>query len=100
MITDSQSVKAAASVPAALRGHAGHAGGKEIYGRKRHVMVNSLGLLLTVRVTRADLTDRQAAADLQDRIAAVRFRTEEGARDRSQVIQHGRILTLNRLIRR
>ncbi|MFE4960679.1 IS5 family transposase [Streptomyces sp. NPDC056653] len=57
-IIDSQSVKAAASVPATSRGYDG---GKKINGRRRHVITDSLGLLLMVLVTAADVTDRQAA---------------------------------------
>lgn len=35
--------------------------GKKIYGRKRHVLVDTQGLLLAVRVHRASLPDRSAA---------------------------------------
>ncbi|MFD7408011.1 IS5 family transposase [Streptomyces sp. NPDC059866] len=64
-IIDSQSVKAAASVPSASRGYDG---GKKINGRKRHVIVDCLGLLLMVSVTAADVTDRQAARALLPRL--------------------------------
>ncbi|HEX6405219.1 MAG TPA: transposase [Pseudonocardiaceae bacterium] len=47
---DSQSVKAADTVGAATRGYDA---GKRINGRKRHLVVDSLGLLLTVIVTAA-----------------------------------------------
>ncbi|MFF0062107.1 IS5 family transposase [Streptomyces sp. NPDC005279] len=57
-IIDSQSVKGDASVPAASRGYDG---GKKINGRRRHVITDSLGLLLMVLVTAADVTDRRAA---------------------------------------
>lgn len=57
-IIDSQSVKAAASVPAASRGYDG---GKKINGRKRHVITDCLGMILMVMVTAANVTDRQAA---------------------------------------
>jgi transposase len=60
-IIDSQSVKAAASVPAASRGFDA---GKNINGRKRHLIVDSLGLLLMVLVTPADVTDREAACGM------------------------------------
>lgn len=46
-IIDSQSVKGAASVPASSRGFDG---GKKINGRKRHDIVDTLGLLLMVLV--------------------------------------------------
>jgi transposase len=52
-VIDSQSVKAAASVPAASRGYDG---GKKINGRRRHVITDSSGLLLMVLVTAADVT--------------------------------------------
>ncbi|MET7458525.1 transposase [Streptomyces sp. NPDC005574] len=39
----------------------GYDGGKKINGRRRHVITDSLGLLLMVWVTAADVTDRQAA---------------------------------------
>jgi transposase len=67
-IIDSQSVKAAACVPASSRGYDG---GKKINGRKRHIVVDCLGLLLAVMVTAANVTDRQAAVSL---LAAVRAR--------------------------
>jgi transposase len=46
-VIDSQSVKGAASVPAATRGYDG---GKKINGRRRHVITDCLGLLLMVLV--------------------------------------------------
>ncbi|MFC8424657.1 transposase [Streptomyces sp. NPDC057236] len=52
---DTQSVKAATSVPAASRGFDG---AKEVNGRERHIVVDALGLLLTVVVTAASATDR------------------------------------------
>ncbi|WP_280719786.1 IS5 family transposase [Kitasatospora sp. MAP5-34] len=70
-IIDSQSVKAAASVPAASRGFDG---GKLVNGRKRHVIVDCLGLLLMVLVTAADVTDRDAACGMLERLRS-RYRT-------------------------
>ncbi|MFJ2967576.1 IS5 family transposase [Streptomyces collinus] len=64
-VIDSQSVKGAASVPTASRGYDG---GKKINGRKRHVIMDCLGLLLLVLVTAADVTDRQAARALLPRL--------------------------------
>jgi transposase len=55
---DSQSVKAADTVGAQSRGYDA---GKRINGRKRHVVVDSLGLLLTVIVTAASVQDRDGA---------------------------------------
>ncbi|MGX9922826.1 transposase [Streptomyces sp. NPDC002248] len=57
-VVDSQSVKADAVVAADSRGFDG---GKLINGRKRHVVVDTLGLLLGVMVTSADIGDRAAA---------------------------------------
>jgi transposase len=55
---DSQSVKAADTVGGASRGYDG---GKKINGRKRHIAVDTLGLLLTVIVTAASVQDRDGA---------------------------------------
>jgi transposase len=55
---DSQSVKAADTVGAASRGYDG---GKKINGRKRHLAVDTLGLVLTVIVTAASVQDRDGA---------------------------------------
>src|SRR3954449_9333171 len=41
---------------------------KNVDGRKRHVVVDSMGLLLAVLVTAADVDDAQAAADLFTRL--------------------------------
>ncbi|MFJ8747716.1 IS5 family transposase [Embleya sp. NPDC127516] len=62
---DAQSVKAAASVPSATRGYDG---GKKVNGRKRHIVVDTLGLLLTVLVTAADVTDRSGARTMLARL--------------------------------
>ncbi|WP_420706472.1 transposase [Streptomyces sp. MspMP-M5] len=70
-VIDSQSVKGAASVPAATRGYDG---GKKINGRRRHVITDCLGLLLMVLVCAADVTDRQAAHVMLPRLRS-RFRT-------------------------
>jgi transposase len=41
---------------------------KNVDGRKRHLVVDSMGLLLAVRVTAADVDDAKAAADLFARL--------------------------------
>ena len=64
-IIDAQSVKGAATVPAASRGFDG---GKIINGRKRHVVTDCLGLLLVVAVTAANVGDREAAVGLLARL--------------------------------
>jgi transposase len=58
---DSQSVKAADTVGGASRGYDG---GKKINGRKRHIAVDTLGLVLTVIVTAASVQDREGACRL------------------------------------
>lgn len=58
-IIDAQSVKGAAYLPAASRGFDG---GKKMNGRNRHILVDTLGLLLAVTVPAASVTDRDAAA--------------------------------------
>ena len=60
-VIDSQSVKAAEEVARASRGYDA---GKKINGRKRHIAVDVLGLLLTVLVTAAGVQDRDAAKPL------------------------------------
>jgi transposase len=62
-ILDSQSVKSA--------GHGGNVGydaGKRIKGRKRHLLVDTLGLVLGVAVTPASTTEREGAQMLLGRI--------------------------------
>ncbi|MGZ4978803.1 MAG: IS5 family transposase [Methylobacter sp.] len=53
---DSQSVKGSATP-----GVRGYDAGKNINGRKRHILVDTLGLLLVVKVTVASVQDRDAA---------------------------------------
>ena len=59
---DSQSVKAAGQ-----GGEKGFDAGKKVAGRKRHIWVDSLGLLVAVMVTGADDHDAWAACDLLHR---------------------------------
>ncbi|MFI6289919.1 IS5 family transposase [Streptomyces sp. NPDC051018] len=60
-VIDSQSVKADAVVGADSRGYDG---GKKINGRRRHLICDTIGLFLQIRVLPAHVTDRQAAADM------------------------------------
>lgn len=60
-------MEAAATVPAASRGYDG---GQKINGRKRHVIVDCLGMLLMVLVTPANTTDRDAAHGWLKRLRA------------------------------
>ena len=55
-IIDSQSVKTTE-----LGGSHGYDGGKKVNGRKRHLLVDTMGLLLRVRVHPANLQDRDGA---------------------------------------
>ncbi|MFJ5865048.1 IS5 family transposase [Streptomyces parvus] len=72
-VIDSQSVNADAVVGGDSRGFDG---GKLINGRKRHVVVDTLGLLLGVMVTAADTGDRIAAQVLLGQVAYVHHRLE------------------------
>jgi len=60
-VIDSQSVRAAATVPKASRGWDN---AKKVNGRKRHLAVDTLGLLLEILATPASVQDRDAAAPL------------------------------------
>src|SRR5436305_7601127 len=55
-ILDSQSVRTSEA-----GGMRGYDGGKKIRGRKRHILVDTLGLLLLVVVTAANVQDRHVA---------------------------------------
>jgi transposase len=68
-IMDSQSVRESAEgvVPAAT---SGYDGSKMVNGRKRHLMADTLGLLITVAVTAANVPDRLGAAVLLHRARA------------------------------
>ncbi len=57
-IIDSQTVRAAETVGAETRGYDA---GKKMNGRKRHVIVDTLGLLLVCHVTAASVQDRDGA---------------------------------------
>jgi transposase len=60
-IIDSQSVRAAETVSQDSRGFDA---GKKVNGRKRHIAVDTIGLLLTVLITAAGIQDRDAARPL------------------------------------
>ena len=57
-VIDSQSVRAADTVPRASRGWDN---AKKVNGRKRHIAVDALGLLRAVVITAASVQDRDAA---------------------------------------
>lgn len=60
---DSQTVKTTE-----LGGEHGYDGGKKINGRKRHILVDTMGLLLAVVVTTAALDDGAAASQVVNRL--------------------------------
>src|SRR5690242_14990116 len=60
-VIDSQSVRAADTVPKASRGWDN---AKKVNGRKRHIAVDTTGLLLDVVITPASVQDRQGARPL------------------------------------
>jgi transposase len=66
-IIDSQSVRAADTV---ARHSRGYDAGKKVNGRKRHLAVDTCGLLLVVMVTAASVQDRDAARPLLWRLRA------------------------------
>lgn len=71
---DSQSVKTAGSAGSAgSGGEAGFDAGKKVAGRKRHVGVDTLGLLLAVVVTAASTDDAAAAPRVLARFDAAAF---------------------------
>jgi transposase len=69
-IVDSQSVRAASNIP---RPTSGWDGGKKVGGRKRHLVVDCLGLVLAVAVTAASVQDRDAAVPLLERLRGQYF---------------------------
>lgn len=64
-IVDSQSVKTTEIAP-----EVGYDGGKFIKGHKRHIVVDTLGLLLVVIVTEANLAEKKGAIQLLEQIKA------------------------------
>ena len=66
-IIDSQSVKGSEMI---ARDRRGYDAGKKINGTKRHIAVDTMGLLLTVLVTAASTQDRDAAKPLLWNLAA------------------------------
>ena len=66
---DSQSVKTTA-----VGGERGFDGGKQVNGRKRHIWVDTLGKLLKVLVTVANMSDGKATIELLKTLPKVLFK--------------------------
>jgi len=68
VIIDSQSVKSSNAAPSAT---VGYDAGKKIKGRKRHIAVDTLGLLVALGLSTASLQDSPAGKQVLDHVAAV-----------------------------
>ncbi|MFF0106361.1 IS5 family transposase [Streptomyces hirsutus] len=88
-VLDAQSIKTSANVHAADQGIDA---GKKIAGRKRHLGVDALGLLLAVWVTAASVSDNAGGIHLLSQIAATSPHVTKAWADtgyRAKVIDHG-----------
>ncbi|MEU0206389.1 IS5 family transposase [Streptomyces canus] len=88
-VPDSQTVKTSANVHLADQGTDA---GKRIIGRKRHLGCDTLGLLLTVLVTAAGVSDTAAGVTLLTRVAAAHPHITKAWVDagyRTTAIDHG-----------
>jgi len=94
-IIDSQSVRGADTVPGTTRGYDA---GKKINGRKRHIAVDTGGLLLAVVVTVAGIQDRDAAhrllTALTGRFSTIRLVWADGGYAGRLVVWAKKVLSL------
>ncbi|MBT2235832.1 IS5 family transposase [Nonomuraea sp. NEAU-A123] len=92
---DSQTVRASETVGAAA---CGYDAGKKLKGQKRHVVVDTLGLLLCVMVTAASVQDRDGAhpvlALLREKFSTVRLVWADGGYAGRLVTWAGQVLGL------
>jgi len=77
-VIDSQSVRAAATAPKASRGWDN---AKKVNGRKRHIAVDTTGLLLEVLITPASVQDRDGARPLLFNLKRARVRVRHAWAD-------------------
>ena len=92
---DSQTVRAAETVSA---GECGYDAGKKIKGQKRHIAVDTLGLLLTVVVTAASVQDRDGAhcllARMREKFSTIRLVWADGGYAGRLVVWANSVLAL------
>ncbi|MCC5640445.1 transposase [Nostoc sp. CHAB 5844] len=67
---DSQSVETATMVSPEV----GYDSGKKIKGRKRHILVDTLGLLIVVVITAANVSEQAGAQLVFSKLAQIRDR--------------------------
>jgi transposase len=88
-VLDAQSIKTSANVPATGQGIDA---GKKIAGRKRHIGVDTLGLLLAVLVTAASVSDNAGGIQVLSQISKAHPRVTKAWADsgyRIKAIEHG-----------